>query len=328
MWRIEICRDMRESKKKLMRKIGILLTILICFGCVQFDIRDSDSGIFETQPKGTEQNSDDIEESDSESVCDSKLLPMELAETITLFWKEMTGGFEGMSGARPKSASVLTYDNFIFDQLGATNGKLQYCIRWESDSPLTSLQRIDIEAAVERWGNIWFDKLVDYNCWPFSHVSVKVVGVAAASRDLVLWDDDEIPVYVDDYSEGAPQCPQACGRFFHRDGDYSDCPGGEAAHYDMSLWLTDGFRNIHGGDWGQRLRTSVVMDNLSADVNVEWLRAFGYSFGFNNFSNWSVWCPDVSAPSSIMNKGTATKTTRWDKHMLRYAWDRLQDHLL
>jgi hypothetical protein len=49
-------------------------------------------------------------------------------------------------------------------------------------------------------------------------------------------------LYTDKDKQGIPQCAETCGRFFHQDNNYSKCPGGKNMHYDMSLWLTDGFK--------------------------------------------------------------------------------------
>jgi hypothetical protein len=51
-------------------------------------------------------------------------------------------------------------------------------------------------------------------------------------------------------------------RFFHQDGNYARCPGGKDGHYDMSLWLTDGFKGGAGGDWGQRLATEQFLSDV------------------------------------------------------------------
>ncbi|OAH11145.1 hypothetical protein [Streptomyces jeddahensis] len=51
----------------------------------------------------------------------------------------------------------------------------------------------------------------------------------------------------------------ALSRFFHQDGEHSQCPGGAAHHYDQSLWLTKGMGfGGAGGDWGQRLDQEYV----------------------------------------------------------------------
>lgn len=81
-----------------------------------------------------------------------------------------------------------------------------------------------------------------YEGWPFRDVLVKVVGWAARERGLMQgWNEQEgWKFYGDKDQGGVPQCSIACGRFFHQDGRYGTCPGGNEWHYDMSLWLTDG----------------------------------------------------------------------------------------
>jgi hypothetical protein len=59
-----------------------------------------------------------------------------------------------------------------------------------------------------------------------------------------------------------------------------------------------------------------------------WLQTFGYGLGFADFNDWSIWCPDVGAPTSVMNTGSALGVTEWDGYMLRHTWDRLKDRYL
>lgn len=230
-----------------------------------------------------------------------------------------------MEGARPVRLGIMNFTNFIWDQLLATGGTQSYCIRWESTGTLTKEKVAEIEADLEVLANTWFDYLQGYNCWPFGHVPVKVVGVAVADRNRADWADGEgVPVYVGDMFENAPQCPQACGRFFHQDNDYSGCPGGEANHYDRSLWLTDGGSGS-GGDWGMRM--------APGDFNMAgmaWLsiHEFGHGLGFPDYYNWDIWTGGVAQPVAIMSNSPNEHETDWDVAMLKYVWDRVQARLL
>ena len=278
----------------------------------------------------TETDSDIHTGTDSDSdiapVCISEAPPYEHAETIDLVWKEMIGEYDGLASARPPSDSVMTQPNLIWEQLLRTGGELQYCIRWESGDTMSSSQRNNIEAALERWINTWFDTLIDYDCWPFTHISVTVSGVAVRNRAQATWPDSELPVYVGDLDDNAPQCPTECGRFFNQDGDFSQCAGGESARYDMSLWLTDNFTDNHGAEWGQRLDKNQIIYALGDTGYVWWQQSLGFGLGFAPLTNWSVWNPDVSAPISILNSRSTAALTQWDRYMLRYAWDRLKDN--
>jgi hypothetical protein len=262
--------------------------------------------------------------------CAAEEPPAAMKETIELTWKEMIGGFEGKLGARPSSGGVLNFKNTLLDQIFASEGSLEFCIRWESDSTISTSDRQNMEDAIEKWANKWFDELVGYNCWPYSHIPIKVVGVAVKKRELALWEDSEMPVYVGDIREGAPQCPAACGRFFeyHEGRDLANCPGGQDKVYDMSLWLTDGHQTPQGGDWGQRMSPQMFKDNMAAENFGIWIHEFGHAFGFPDYYDWNVWCPGVAAPKCVMNAGAAQLVTDWDGAMLRYTWDHLQSRLL
>lgn len=182
--------------------------------------------------------------------------PSNMRQTIDLTWQEMTGQLAHRgAGARAANSSVLQFRNTILDQVRETGGTLNYCVRYESTVPVTATQRDKLEAALERGINEWFDKLKGHDCYPHERIDVKVTGWAAMSRSTFQWQDGEHPglMYIGDSSfENAPQCAQACGRFFNRQAgfQYPGCQGGRANHYDMSLWLTEGMNGGAGGDWG------------------------------------------------------------------------------
>jgi hypothetical protein len=174
----------------------------------------------------------------------------------------------------------------------ANGGSLNYCVRWDSDAPVTAAQRDQVEVALQRQMRHWTDAMLDaegrgWNSWPYREVPVKAVGWAVHDRDTLQWTDDSVDVYVNDIREDAPQCATACGRFFHRDGRYPSCPGGEAHHYDMSLWLTAGFGGGHDGDWGQRVGSEYFMRTIN-DENIHIvLHEIGHSFGLDGFYDWT-----------------------------------------
>jgi hypothetical protein len=242
----------------------------------------------------------------------------------------MNGEFSGLTGARGPDVGIMTFPNFVWNQVIATGGTLQYCIRWDSTSTLTAADVTQIEAALDRWANGWFSHLVGYNCWPYGHIPVTVVGVAVYERSHAAWNDGAgVPVYVGDTAhENAPNCPSECGRFFHQDGNYSGCSGGDANHFDMSLWLTDGFGNGVGGDWGQRMSPGTFMNGMSGDTNTIWQHEFGHGLGFPDYYNWEEWAGGVPAPTCIMNAESSMSINDWDLAMLRYAWDNIQTRFL
>jgi hypothetical protein len=240
----------------------------------------------------------------------------------------MIGDLNGVDGSRAPQAGVIQFQNLIWDQLFDAGGDLQFCVRWESAKSVTSTQRDQIEAALQKWANGWFSNLIGYDCWPYQSIPVKVVGWATNNPGLLGWNSSDMPIYTDVDSGGVPQCPESCGRFFNRDNNYSGCTGGEANHYDMSLWLTDDFYGGVGGDWGQRLSPESFMGNMNSESNTIWQHEFGHGLGFPDYYNWNSWYPNVAAPTCIMNAGAAHNVTDWDQWMLKRVWSELQSRLL
>jgi len=238
----------------------------------------------------------------------------------------MTGGFDGRTGARPPNASVENFRNAILDQLFAAEGTLRFCVRWESTGTVSGALRDQIASALERGVNEWFQKLEGYDCFPFGHIPVLVTGWATADRDLLEWNDDSVLVDVGDFREDAPQCQEACGRFFHQQDGYTypECPGGFDAHYDMSLWLTEGMTGGAGGDWGQRVGSEYFTGSVTSEHQHIWLHEFGHGLGFPDYYNWGEWAPGVEEPNSVMVAGRAALVTEWDTWMVRRLWSELK----
>jgi hypothetical protein len=261
--------------------------------------------------------------------CQTPMAPSNLQQTIDLTWREMTGGFQGQTGARPTSASILNFRNTIWDQLKDAGGSLNFCVRWDSTATVSSTMRDQIQTALGRGVNEWFSKLVGHNCWPYNQIPVRVVGWATRNRSLLQWSENTPPVYVNDIRENAPQCAEACGRFFHQQPGYTypQCQGGVANHYDMSLWLTAGFSGGAGGDWGQRVASEYFTQNVNAEHLHIWLHEFGHGLGFPDYYNWAVWAPGVEAPNSVMVAGRASLVTEWDTWMLRHTYNQLKSRL-
>jgi hypothetical protein len=241
----------------------------------------------------------------------------------------MTGGFQGQTGARPSSASVENFRNLILDQLFAAQGSLKFCVRWESTQTASATLRDQIEQALQRGVNEWFSKLTNYDCFPYQEIPVQVTGWATADRNLLDWSDDSVRIDVGDFREGAPQCLESCGRFFHQQAGYTypNCPGGAAGHYDMSLWLTQGMSGGAGGDWGQRVGSEYFVNSVTQEHQHIWLHEFGHGLGFPDYYNWDVWAPGVASPDSVMVAGRAALVTEWDTWMMRRLWSELQPRL-
>lgn len=238
--------------------------------------------------------------------------PSNLVTPLALTWQHMEDTYTDLYG----------FKNYIWDQIMASHGSINYCVRWDSNASVTATLRDQIQANLARSFNKWIAAMLDngqgWDAWPYTSVSVKVVGWAVRDRSLLQWTDNSVDIYVNDINENAPECAQACGRFFHQDGNYSSCPGGALRHYDMSLWLTSGMTGGAGGDWGQRIGSEYLVDAINANTdNIHiLLHEMGHGYGLDDFYDWQP--PGVCC--FLMNAGTATQITDFDKWMLRDFW--------
>jgi hypothetical protein len=241
--------------------------------------------------------------------------PANISEALAKVWSHEESTYN--------NGDLYAFKNYLWDQIMAAKGDINYCVRWESDTPVTAGQRDQVQAQLQRQFQLWMNAMTEngqgWNGWPYPQVNVKVVGWAVTDRNLLQWDDNSVDIYVGDLNEGAPQCAPPCGRFFHQDNNYSGCPGGAGHHYDMSLWLTDGFDGGHGGDWGQRLGREYFMDNLNAATVYVLLHELGHSFGLDDFYDW-----DPGVGGFVMKAYSAKQITEFDTWMLRDWWRHLK----
>lgn len=223
-------------------------------------------------------------------------------------------------------ADLYGFKNYLFDQVMAAKGSINYCVRWESTATVTAALRDQIQTALQGQFQKWVDQLTEngagWNGWPYKQIPVKVVGWAVRDRNQLQWSDSSVDIYVNDINEGAPQCSPPCGRFFHQDGNYSGCPGGASHHYDMSLWLTQGMGlGGAGGDWGQRIDKDYFVNALgAADIHIL-LHEMGHSWGLNDFYDFDP----LPSEGFVMKAGSATQITAFDKWMLRDFWRHLKN---
>jgi hypothetical protein len=164
------------------------------------------------------------------------------------------------------------------------SSKLNFCVRWDSSAPVTAEQRTAIEQSLQANVPKWTDHLTGFEGWPFQNVSAKVVGWAASDASKLQGSTDGIEVYSTADVDGIPECDPRCGRFFHQDNDYSECPSGLEGRYDMSLWLTEGMEGGAGGaggDWGQRVGSEYFLGAL--DQPYIWLHEFGHTLALDDF---------------------------------------------
>lgn len=210
------------------------------------------------------------------------------------------------------------YSNWGHDIIIAANGKLRYCIRWESNDVLSGWARWVIQRSLTENVNKWMAFMKDFMGWPYGDIPIELAGYAVRDRSLVEGVDELPFVYTAGDKDGIPECDPRCGRFFHRDGDYSECPGGEKAIYDMSLWLTKGFQGGQGGDWGQRLNSDYF---ISTPDSVIFLQEFGHTLGIEDFQGWT----SPNAPSFLMKGVTVRSLTDFDIWIMRNYWRHIRD---
>jgi hypothetical protein len=198
-----------------------------------------------------------------------------------------------------------TFRNFEWDQIMNGRGNLAYCVRWESNQPVTPAQRDRIAVVLEQQYNKWMQAMTEngkgWNGWPYTHVNVRIVGWAVRNRSLAQWTDTSAPVYAGlNDAAGAPMCPAS-------------------AKANLSLWLTPGMNGGTGGDWGQRIGLEYFLGALNtSDVHIL-LHEIGHGFGLEDFYDWS---PNVCC--FVMKAGSAMKITEFDTWMLRDWWRHLK----
>ncbi|KAF2008621.1 hypothetical protein BU24DRAFT_94180 [Aaosphaeria arxii CBS 175.79] len=217
-------------------------------------------------------------------------------------------------------SNPLGFKNYGYDQVMAAKGKINYCVRWEGTKPVTADQRAKVEKAIQRQFKKWIDILAGFEGFPYSTVPVQVVGWAVQNKNILQGDTSGIQVYTTKDSEGVPECDPKCGRFFHQNGDYSQCAAGAARHYDQSLWLTPGMQGGAGGDWGQRVGQEYFMQLLDSDNIHIVLHELGHTFALDDFYDWTP----SGVTNFIMLAGSATQITEFDAWMARDWWRNLK----
>jgi hypothetical protein len=237
--------------------------------------------------------------------------PAGLIKPLDEVWKHVESTYPNLYG----------FKNYGWDQVMANKGFINYCVRWDSDAPVTAALREEIHTALKRQFGKWMAGMKGHNAWPYQEVPVKVVGWAVKNRSTLQWSDNSVDIYAGILDDGgAPQCAPDCGRFFHQDGDYSKCPGKAARHYDQSLWLTKGMHGGAGGDWGQRIGSEYMVNARGQEDIHILLHEIGHTFGLDDFYDWTP----SGQSSFIMLAGSANRITEFDTWMLRDFWRHLK----
>ncbi|RDW76152.1 hypothetical protein BP5796_06973 [Coleophoma crateriformis] len=232
--------------------------------------------------------------------------PSELVTPLQEVWDHVSTTYN--------NGDLLGFTNYGYDILMASNGTLNFCVRWDSDASVTEADRTAIESSLKANVRKWTDQLTGFMGWPFGEVPVSVVGWAVKDKAQLQGSVSGVDVHTTADSAGTPECDPACGRFFHQDNDYSACAGGAARHYDMSLWLTAGMEGGAGGDWGQRVGSEYFLGAL--DSPHIWLHEFGHTLALDDFYDWTP----TGITNFIMNAGSSTTITDFDIWMMRDFW--------
>jgi hypothetical protein len=217
--------------------------------------------------------------------------------------------------------NLFGFRNYGWDQLFTNGGYMNYCVRWDSSAPVSAALRDRIHATLARQFKKWMDVMVGHNNWPYQNVPIRVVGWAVRDRATLQWSDTSVDIYVNNIRENAPQCAEPCGRFFNRNGNYPNCPGGLSHHYDMSLWLTAGMGGGAGGDWGQRMGSEYFVNSLDAANVTILLHEIGHGFGLDDFYDWTP----TGVGGFLMKAGSASQITEFDTWMFRDWWRHLKN---
>jgi hypothetical protein len=234
------------------------------------------------------------------------------------------------------SNNVKTRKEWLLDSAIAGKGQINVCVRWGATAAPSADLKTNIGSWVEKWFNDWFKTLSGYGCFPYSRIPAKVTGWAVR-KGSESWvsdlDSSTIKVYTDVESGSdppdEPQCAQACS-FFTPDGkgthSFPNCPGGEAFHFDYSMWLDDKLPGSGaaavGGDWGLRMPAGDFISLKGSPSSVV-EHEMGHGFGFQDYYDWTQ---DKPADGSLMVVGSSNSQTptQGDIWLLRRTWKEMK----
>jgi len=234
------------------------------------------------------------------------------------------------------SNNVKTRKEWLLDSAIAGKGQINICVRWGATSAPSADLKTNIGGWVEKWFNDWFKNLDGYACFPYPRITAKVTGWAVRKGNE-SWVSDldatttKVYTDVETGSDPAnePKCADACS-FFTADGkgnhSFPNCPGGDAFHFDYSMWLDDKLPGSGaaavGGDWGLRMPAADFIALKGAPSTVV-EHEMGHGFGFQDYYDWTQ---DKPADGSLMIVGsTSSKTpTLGDVWLLRRTWQEVK----
>ncbi len=240
----------------------------------------------------------------------------------------------------------------IYDQLIAGNGTIQYLIRWDSYQTITLEQRQKLETVLNEALNKWNDCLEGYENWPFSDVTVKIVGwsvldvnslqdiqpdevvytetMNSTMRDYIIESNMAADASVIPTLE--PSEPTDLSRYVHWSDKSWTYNGSYDNRYDMFLEGINGLIDMGGFGWhyGQYLSSNAILGLLDGTTSQHvLLHEMGHGFGFPDYYGGigdSDGIPPGDFPGgegSVMEAGRAFQITAFDTWFARYAWSKL-----
>ncbi|KAL9622050.1 MAG: hypothetical protein Q9160_003549 [Pyrenula sp. 1 TL-2023] len=215
----------------------------------------------------------------------------------------------------------LTWKNWGYDQIMANQGKVNYCVRWDSSAPVTEDQRSQIARDLQTQHDKWMNWLYGFEGFPYTSVPINVVGWAVRDPALLQGSTSTIQVYTTVDQSGVPECDERCGRESHMDDDYSQCPAGPDRHYDRWLQLTQGITDGFGEYRGEQVGAEYLVQNLNeADVTIL-LHEIGHTYALDDFLDWQP----AGTTNFLMKAGSAKQITDLDGWMMRDWWRHIKD---
>jgi hypothetical protein len=219
--------------------------------------------------------------------------------------------------------TTLRSNNTKIHQMMENGGKMRYCARWDSSSPISAEERQQAAALMSKCDQQWTDKLTGWGCWPYSTIDVKIVmWVVRDAALLTGWNASE-----GSYVIGTPTtndatdmaCPRDCAQLPNQPQKTS-CTGGQV--YDEFLWLDGDKTDYTGWGWvdGYYMAASHFMTAAKRNAATETIVAheLGHAHTLNDFYN----AGEVPAgwTSFVMKAGSSSVVTDTDGWMLRNVW--------
>jgi hypothetical protein len=118
-------------------------------------------------------------------------------------------------------------------------------------------------------------------------------------------------------------CPDSCSFFSNWSHEFPSCPGGEANHFDYSLWLNDtidGGAAAVGGDWGLRMPVDNLVNALDQESDHTILHEMGHGFGMQDYYDWTGSRPEGGSVMIVGSHWGDPVITVGDSWLIRRIW--------